>query len=330
MRLVLVGLFLLSALSSFGQVQPWFGNFPAAGLGTTSLTTEELLADIKWRELKRYCDTASDHYATEVREDGLEKFTYLKRGASASFEIISYQGYVLEFKAENPDSEKATSSSYFDKRIWLQYVDSMLPGLDGTDRIGIGEAVVVLKAYYQLLGVGTRNEYGWICEYATMGRPTGRRLATIHLLEQGRIDLLKRVLHFPNIQSQLYAADALLFEDFRTKKLIAIQQEKIKEGLRQVDSITNASRLDRKAIERIRAQIEFDENLMRSQKVRLLSSEDWEAIHKLRDSNKSVLVCGNNGSYKVYGTSTAEILSEESIANIPKQYEMLKRLNYFR
>jgi hypothetical protein len=61
----------------------------------------------------------------------------------------------------------------------------------------------ILKSYYHLLGLDTRDEYGWTCEYSTVGRPPEKRIATIELSKYKRVDLLKKLLTYPNFQTQL-------------------------------------------------------------------------------------------------------------------------------
>ena len=66
-------------------------------------------------------------------------------------------------------------------------------------------------AYLRLLGIAGRNEYGFVCEYSTAGLPPLQREAVMLLAERGRLDLLSKVLHGPNPEGQVYAADTLLY-----------------------------------------------------------------------------------------------------------------------
>lgn len=56
-----------------------------------------------------------------------------------------------------------------------------------------------------------RNEYGWICEYSTVGFPPDQRQATFRLVGNRRVDLLREALHGSNLEGQIYAADALIY-----------------------------------------------------------------------------------------------------------------------
>lgn len=56
-----------------------------------------------------------------------------------------------------------------------------------------------------------RNEYGWICEYSTVGMPPDQRLATLSLVQHRKVDLLREALRGPNLEGRVYAADALLY-----------------------------------------------------------------------------------------------------------------------
>jgi hypothetical protein len=61
-----------------------------------------------------------------------------------------------------------------------------------------------------------------------------------------------------------------------------------------------------------------------------LTDTEWNTIYNLRESNLKVKTCGNAGSGKIYETPIGELLSEKAIANLPKEYEVLKKLGYFR
>lgn len=317
-------------LISSAQTLISFGDFPAAYTDTSSLKTSDLLDKINWHGLKKFCDTAKGHYVHERTNGLLTTFSYVKQGYEASFDITSYKGFVLEFYSDLPNSTKPTSSSYFDKKLWLQYVNEQLPDMDKGFQIGITEPKTVLKSYYELLGVNTRDEYGWICEYSTVGSATGRRIATIELLKHGRIDLLKKIINYTNVQTQLYAADAIVYNNYETKSKIADYQNKIKSQQKKIDSLNKIINADNEEIDYLRYQIKSDKEFVDYLKKQLLSKDEWQSIYKLRDSRKTVLTCGNSGSYKIYETPIADLLSDKAIADIPKQYEGLKSLGYFR
>ena len=68
-----------------------------------------------------------------------------------------------------------------------------------------------LQALVDPEAADARNEYGWICEYSTVGFPPEQRLATFRLVGNRRVDLLREALHGPNLEGQVYAADALIY-----------------------------------------------------------------------------------------------------------------------
>ena len=77
-------------------------------------------------------------------------------------------------------------------------------------------------------------------------------------------------------------------------------------------------------IEEVRKQEEPNEKeILAYYKKYLLNENDWEKIYALRDSNKIVNICGNSGSYKIYKSNTADVLSDEAIKKIPEQYKSL-------
>lgn len=325
--LILISIMLTLASSS--QTLVSFGDFPPNYNDTASLKTSDLLAKINWQVLKKFCDTAKGHYVYERKNGALTTFSYVKQGYEASFDITSYKDFVLEFYSDMPNSTKPVSSSYFDKKLWLQYVNEQLPDIGKAFQIGITEPKTVLKSYYELLGVNTRDEYGWICEYSTVGSATGRRIAIIELLKNGRIDLIKKLLDYPNIQTQLYAVDAIIYNNNETKTRIAEYQNKIKIQQKKIDSLTKVTNADKEEIDYLKYQIKSDKDFVNYLEKQLLSKDEWQSIYKLRDSKKTVLTCGNSGSYKIYETPIADLLSDKAIADIPKQYEGLKTLGYF-
>lgn len=272
-----------------------FGKFPFDESDSTAVSTSELLNRLNWKSLKVFCDSTEGHYARVYQDSLIAEYQYTKQGAFVYFKIRSFKGKVMSFNSEISENSKPTYTDYFDKNVWLSYSHTFLPEIPDSFKINSEIRKDILIAYYQLLGVDTRDEYGWICEYATVGRPPGRRIATINLrLEE---NLLLRLLDYPNIQTQLYAADALIFTDYETRQMIKEAKES-----------------------------DFKKYL----KSKLLSKATWEKIFEIRDSNMSVRICGNMSSYKVYPSSTKELLSEEAINEIPKKYERLSDVGYFK
>lgn len=286
------------------NAQHMFGQFPLETNDQEPLATSELLKTLDWESLKKYSNIREGHH-TYIRKDSLKvEYEYVQKGLVASFKVVSFKGKVLEFNSQITDHSKPSNTSYFDKNVWMEYVGAYLPRLPDSLGLEIEEPEHILKAYYHLLGVDTRDEYGWICEYSTVGMAPGRRQAVIALRD--RPDLLKKVLHYPNIQTQLYAADALIYHDYEIKHMI--QQQK--EGLKEHDS------------QSIKDFLKY----LRSQR---LDETTWQQIYNLRDSKQAVRICGNSGSYKIYESNTSELLSEETITDIPEEYNTLKELGYF-
>ena len=62
----------------------------------------------------------------------------------------------------------------------------------------------------------------------------------------------------------------------------------------------------------------------------LLSDQDWREIYKFRDSETIIRTCGNMGSYKIYETPIAELLSKKAIKQIPKNYNSLEKMGYLK
>lgn len=127
----------------------------------------------------------------------------------------------MEYNSKITNTTKPSNTSYFDKTVWVSYVYDKLINLPDSLKISLDEPSEILKAYYKLLGVDTRDEYGWICEYSTVGMPTEKRRALIEIIKQNRTDLLKKLLDYPNVQIQLYASDGLIYIDHETKNEIS-------------------------------------------------------------------------------------------------------------
>lgn len=201
----------------------------------------------------------------------------------------------------------------------------MLPALADNLKLTLAENKAVLKAYYQLLGVDTDDEYGWICEYGMAGLPTQRRVAVLVLLEQHRIDLLRKLLPYPNLQTRLYAIDALIYNDVLRKAEIDSAQKQLKKLQQQEDRFRRQPKVDNDYIyfKNTLPRREIEQNI-RKWKTELLTRQEWEMVRTLRDSKQTVRTCGNAGSYKIYGTPIAEVLSDKAIAEISKNYEVLK------
>ena len=133
---------------------------------------------------------------------------------------MSFQGKVLEYNSQISNSPKETKTSYFDKNVWLEYSHTLLPNLDDSLKLSSIESKDVLKGYYKLIGVNSRDEYGWICEYSTVPQFTERRKGVIELLKEDRVDLIKPLIKSPNLEISMYAIDAMIYHDYKTTQII--------------------------------------------------------------------------------------------------------------
>ncbi len=255
-----------------------------------SLKTSDLLDKVNWEGIKEYCDTTNG-FSAKMNKDGLiTNYCYSKtKGPDSYFTINSFNGFVLEYYSNITHTTKPIETSYFDRKLWKSYVKEQLPELPDSFLLRSRESSEIMKAYYILLGVDSRDEYGWICEYSTMGALTTRRSAVIEIVRNQRVDLLRRMLDYPNIQTQLYAADGLIYIDSVNKKLF--------KGVKKNDSYTK-----------------------RLLKSFILTKSDWEKIYSIRDSEKLVKTCGNCGSYKIYKKKASTLLSKKAIAEHIKNY----------
>jgi hypothetical protein len=315
-------------VTTYSQSPVDFSKFPVGQDDTTTLFTADLLNKLNWQAIKGFCTGSNGHYAYERKDSLLTTYEYVKQGREASFEIVSYKGTIMEFYCDAGNSKQQSSTSFFNKNVWMKYVAEMIPSLQDQFKLTDDEPNSVLKAYYKLLGVKTRDEYGFICEYSAVGRATDRRIAIITLLKQHRIDLIRKLTEYPNLQTKLYAVDALIYNDYRAKQKIQQLEKDINGKEKQVDRL-QMKNADKMKIDGLQGQIKIASDSIPYFKSNLLTDMEWKAIYSLRESNLTVKTCGNSGSYRIYGTPISDLLSDKAIADIPKWYEGLKRMGYF-
>ncbi|TXD80899.1 hypothetical protein ESY86_20555 [Subsaximicrobium wynnwilliamsii] len=308
-----------------------FGKFPSENNVEKPMLTSDLLKSLNWKKLKEFSNSNQGHYAYERKDSLLTEYEYVQQGRVANFELTSFNGKVLEYHSQISNTSKETNTNYFDKEVWLEYAHKYLPNLPDSLKLTVAESKDVLKAYYELIGVGTRDEYGWICEYSTVGMATQRRQATMQLIRYQRRDLLEQVVNYPNVQVQLYITDALIYDDLQKKEYI---EENLKAELTQMteelDSLKSKKITDWR-IESLNYRISDSNEYIEQLESELLSDNDWKRIYALRDSNQQVKTCkSGTGSYKTYENTTDELLSESAILEIPKRYSELESLGYFR
>jgi hypothetical protein len=322
-------LFSLTANTLYSQNIVSIGSFPVLDYEKKPIQTVDLLNKINWTSIRTY--SGGGHYVREDVDSLITTYEYVKQGRSSYFEIKSFNGLILQFESEISTQFQNSKSSYFDKTVWLSYVSAVLPKLPFDCRLSYDEPAEILKAYYQLLGIETRDEYGWYCEYSAIGRPTARRLAVIQLIKYKRQDLLKKLLNYQNTQTQLYAADALIYLDFETKEKIASEGKSIVDKQNAIDSLRSLPTNEKETIQSLRDGIKYSKDFIKILNDQLLTNADWKEIYALRDSNKDVKTCRDGtGSYKIYSNKTSDLLSAEAILEIPNQYERFKSCGFFR
>lgn len=261
------------------------------------LGTADLLREVQWDSLRILChQKQSTCTASESHVGSAVYYEYQQQGNRTHFYIMSFNGFVVEYSNKILEGSKEIEVQYFDKALWLEFAHHSLPGLPDSLKLTVIEPKSILKAYYSLLGVGTSNVYGWMCEYSTVGLAPPRRQAAITMLSDP--DKLKPLLTYPDLYVQLYAADALISSDISARTFMASLP------LESSDSA---------------------ESQLRSQ---LLTRQQWGFIYALRDSDQKVRVCGFSGANEVEQSSTTEILSDESIRQIPERYKELRKIGY--
>ena len=166
--------------------------------------------------------------------------------------------------------------------------------------------------------------YGFNCENLK-DRPTSRRRAVIVLLKQNRIDLLKKLFDYSNLQTRLYAIDALIYNDYTAKQKIRELEKKIKEKQKQLTRLQkkNAGNTE---IDGLKNQINTLSDSISSSNPNLLTEAEWKMIYTLRDSDLKVKLCGGPDSR----APISELLSDKAITDdIPNWYWHLKGMGYF-
>lgn len=307
-------------ISDLSQNMPPFQN-------NTSIPTYFLLKKLNWEGIKKYCDTTKMHYvhSTYYLDSLWVEYRYNTNANSSYFDITSYKGWVLEYTSNISDGYQPSSSFFFDKKIWMMYVSDMLPDLPKNFNISIDQRVEILKAYYNLLNLDSRDEYGWICEYSTVGSAPDKRRSVIRLIYSRRIDLLRKLWDFPNLQTQLYVIDALIYIDYEAKKAIKEKELEIKVCQKDIELLKG----NQQKIFYLEDRIKRYKGSIQYHKEYLLNQNDWKKIYAFRDANHVIITCGNSGSYKKYQNFSSKLLSMKAIQEIPENYEHLKSLGYF-
>ncbi|NET34417.1 MAG: hypothetical protein F6K19_20725 [Cyanothece sp. SIO1E1] len=279
-------------------------NFPTIDSLQQRIDGEQVLSELKWLDLKAFCDTTKGHHAYESRGELFDTYRYVRQGYTANFELTLYKGRVLEYRSH---VDRSFRTNYFDRGLWKEYLRSTEELKSSKWMLSEKEMdshyTTVIQAYITLLGFKTRDEYGWICEYSAAGYPPEKRLAVMDLIRFKRRDLLVKLLDHPNVQTKIYAADALIYLDM-IGEIESVQLVKYKGG-----------RKSRKY------------KLKKAIRNRLTKGE-WRKIHAIRDANYEVITCGNMGSYKMYRSTSKELLSDSAIDKIFSNYQQLKGMGF--
>jgi hypothetical protein len=79
-------------------------------------------------------------------------------------------------------------------------------------------------------------------------------MAVITLIKQHRIDLIKKLTEYPNLQTRLYAVDALIYNDYISKQKIQQLGKDIKQKQKQLDRLQKKN-ADKIKIDNLQSQI---------------------------------------------------------------------------
>lgn len=282
-------LFILSIMTtaSFGQNNIFFGNFPNLLIPESHLKTEDLLKHLSWEKILEN-DTTMEFNKLDNFQDSLLVVYH-----NWNIHISSFESKVISFNFQThyPFS-KRFNFQYFDRKLWIEYCHKYLLNLPDSFKLSNNEEIddEALQSYYKLLGVGiSENVYGWRCESGTVGFISARRAAVKELIFYK--EYLNKLFDYPNIYTQLYSLEGIIYKEYLDNKSVID-----KEGL----------------------------DLIYFLKVRSHNNTIWDKVIKLRNSKISIDVCNNGDGGYIYPVKIEEILSDESIRDIPNQFKMLK------
>ncbi|MCI4671764.1 MAG: hypothetical protein MRZ79_26720 [Bacteroidia bacterium] len=307
-RYLTIIIFLISFLEINGQ-NSLFINFHRIDSSRTSIDAIELLEELNWENLKKFCDTTEEYSARIIENQHTKTYEYRERSrAGANFTLVVYKGKVLEYYASE---RNIFYTSYFDRKLLIEYIYKDEKNRNSKWALSEKELSVqsnkVIEAYYTLLGfIDSRDEYGWLCEYSAIGYPPKKRRAVLTLINSNKRDFLVKLLDHPNTQTKLYAADALIYLDM----------------VKEIETVEfNQFKGRRRGIRRLKI------SYIQSYK---LKNNEWRKIKQIRDDKLDVVTCGNSGSFKQYKSTTRELLSKESISEIYNNYQLLKKVGYLK
>jgi hypothetical protein len=278
---------------------------------------DELLNFLDWDSLLLACKESSECTAFVIYDSLVNYYRFHEKGFANRFDFLSFEDRIIKFDIDIQKSHKQNRISYFDKQLWLDYAHKFLGEIPDSLKITAEQEKSILISYYTLLGVGVVNEYGWICEYSTVGSPPKQREAIFTLIQEGRLDLIKKLLYAPNIEAQVYAIDALIYKDFGAREFLKEFMKFKSEKIERLQSLN----LKKSIYDGWIKSLDEEEKSIRNE---LLSDEIKLKIETLRSSNQMIRTCGNQGSYKIYNTPISKVLSDSAISEIPELYKNLR------
>ena len=269
------------------------------------IPTEKFLKELNWENVIEYSQDHEKHYTNTNyysffdTDTLIKRYSYNHKNHQIYFELKSYNKEVLSFEAHQDSKIKENKISYFDKIVWKKYLKDKLPELPPKYHINIDEEPrEIFEAYYKLVGLNSYDEYGWICEYSTIGMPPGKRQGTLKLAEFSRKDLLLKLFDYPNNQTKMYIIDALIYLDYKANDQIRFYNKyEIFEG----DQIDTLSKL-------------------------LLTEKEKKEINQFINSSNVIKTCGNAGSFKIYPKNSDELWGDEFHNQIIEKYEEIERI----
>jgi hypothetical protein len=222
--LIVVAAFLIScgSLSS----QHWRSSVRSVLDEDVPLRTANILEALGINELNANGRTTTGRCCFYLQEfelqEGLEVYEVIRLNDGSSFEFVDFRGRLLS--ATYYESHDGGNKRYwfYDHAGWNDFAQARLGAGDDARWAPPDSATLSppeSQAYLKLTGVLGRDEYGWICEYSTVGMAPEQREAIILLVERRSVNLIRQVLRGPNLEGRIYAADALLFLSRRGEPL---------------------------------------------------------------------------------------------------------------
>lgn len=280
-----------------------------------AIKTADLLEAIGWERIKANKHRRNDYIIETGEGKILDEFIFnLGRGGAKNteygrrhiehFRIKSYKGLVIEYFKQTEKDGNTHTSNYFNKALWLEYVEEALPAVPEEFKLTLKQDPQRLRNYYALLGLNTGDEYGWLCQGIEYTLPPERRRAVLELVREKNTYLLRKLIDYPDALVKLYAMEAMIYLDRKTRRELAYLNARSKELFPDYTNEHYGGSTASLTRDRL-----------------LLTDAEWEQIHTFRESNQQIKTCGNIGTYKILESTTKELLSEEVMEEVFKMYE---------